>query len=184
MNSLYLSHYIIKSTLQKGDVAIDATCGNGKDTAFLADILGENGFVYSFDIQDVAIEKASRHLLELGLSDRVKFIKDSHEKLDFYVQEKVKAVMFNLGYLPGGDHSICTKGESTICAIKKAMELISDDGIISIVIYYGGDSGFEEKEAVISFVEKINPKDFSVMKLEFVNQTNCPPILVCIRPNL
>ena len=107
-------------------------------------------------------------------------INDGHQNMDKYVKDKVKAVMFNLGYLPGGDHRIGTKGETTAEAVTKAMELLEVNGIISIVIYYGGDSGFEEKEYLDEFIKGIDSKRFTVMKTEFVNQINCPPILVCI----
>lgn len=97
-----------------------------------------------------------------------------------YVNKPIKAAMFNLGYLPGGDHNIGTKGGTTIEAIKSAMELVVPHGIISIVVYYGGDSGFDEKNEVINYIKTIDCKKFSVMQTEFVNQINCPPILVCL----
>ena len=88
--------------------------------------------------------------------------------------------MFNLGYLPGGDHSISTKPDTTIEAIKKAMDIIMTGGLISIVVYYGGDTGFEERDKVMEFVRQINPKEYVVMKTCYVNQINCPPFLLCI----
>ena len=88
--------------------------------------------------------------------------------------------MFNLGYLPGGDHSIGTKGETTITAIKKCLDLLVVNGVVIIVVYYGGDSGFDEKNMVLDYITTIDNKKYTVMKTEFVNQINCPPILVCI----
>lgn len=179
-NSLGWSHEIIKQAVAKGDTVVDATAGNGNDTAFLASLVGEGGRVYAFDIQEQAIEKTGQKIGELGLADRVTLIKDGHQNMDLYIKEKVKAVMFNLGYLPGGDHSVGTKGETTMAAVGKAMELVAVNGIVSVVVYYGGDSGFEEKEQVMKFFEEIDRKRFNVMKVDFINQVNCPPILVCI----
>lgn len=179
-NSLGQSHDIIKKVVAEGDIVIDATAGNGHDTVMLASLVGEKGKVYAFDIQEVAIRNTENRLKEKGLSDRVVLINDGHQNMDKYVKDKVKAVMFNLGYLPGGDHRIGTKGETTAEAVTKAMELLEVNGIISIVIYYGGDSGFEEKEYLDEFIKGIDSKRFTVMKTEFVNQINCPPILVCI----
>lgn len=179
-NSLNQSHDIIKKVVSIGDVVVDATMGNGNDTLFLADLVGPTGKVYSFDIQEKAILNTKEKLSSKNLLSRVELIKDGHQNMDLYIKEPVKAVMFNLGYLPGGDHSISTKGETTVAAIKKAMRLICLNGLISIVVYHGGDTGFEEKEAVLSFIKTIDPSRFTVMKTEFVNQINNPPILICI----
>lgn len=179
-NSLYQSHDIAKKAVMPGDHVIDATCGNGGDTLFLAGLTGEDGMVYSFDIQQDALNRTLEKLKKEGMEKRVELIHDSHARMDEYVKGKVRCVMFNLGYLPGGDHSIGTRGESTITAIKKAMELVMVNGIITVVVYYGGDSGFEEKEQVLEYIKTIDCKRFTVSRTEFVNQVNCPPILVCI----
>lgn len=179
-NSLAQSHDLIRRAVAEGSTAIDATAGNGNDTAFLAELVGESGKVYSFDVQEQALEKTRDRLSGKGLLDRVELIHDGHQNMDLYIREKVKAVMFNLGYLPGGDHRIGTRGDTTIAAVIKAMELIGVNGIISIVVYYGGDSGFEEKTQVMDFIAGIDCRKYTVMKTEFVNQANCPPILICI----
>jgi len=179
-NSLTQSHQYIERFVEPGDIVIDATAGNGNDTVFLAKLVGEKGRVFAFDIQKIAIEKTREKLTTLGLMDRVELVNDGHENLDKYINSNVKAVMFNLGYLPGGDHKVGTKAETTICAIEKAMELLAIGGLISIVIYHGGDSGFEEKNKVMEYIAQIDPKKYTVMKTEFINQPNCPPILVCI----
>ena len=179
-NSLYQSHEIIKSVVEEGDIVIDATAGNGNDTAFLASLVGDKGKVYAFDIQERALKNTENKLREKGMLERVELIKDGHQNIDLHVEQEVKAVMFNLGYLPGGDHTIGTKGETTAVAIEKSMELLKVHGIITIVVYYGGDSGFDEKNYIMKYIENIDPKKYTVMKTEFVNQINCPPILICI----
>lgn len=179
-NSLKQSHQYIKTCVKEGDIVIDATCGNGNDTVFLAQLVGEKGRVFSFDIQDVAIKNATKKLTDFKLENRVSLIKDGHQNMDAYVDKNIKAAMFNLGYLPGGDHSISTKADTTISALKKAIELLVVGGIITLVIYYGKDNGFDEKERVLSFLENIDQKKFTVVKTDFINQQNCPPILICI----
>jgi len=166
--------------VKEGDTVVDATCGNGNDTAFLASIVGENGRVFGFDIQERAIFNTTKKLKDLNLSGRVTLIKDGHQNMDKYVDSPVKAVMFNLGYLPSGDHDLGTRPETTIDALSKSMELLITGGIITVVIYYGGDSGFEEKEKVLEFLKSIDQKRFIVQRTDFINQANCPPILVCI----
>jgi len=69
---------------------VDATCGNGNDTAFLASLVGENGRVFGFDIQDKAIANTTKKLTDLNLIDRVTLIKDGHQNMDKYIDCPVK----------------------------------------------------------------------------------------------
>ncbi len=179
-NSLNQAHSIVESIVKPGDVVIDATAGNGNDTLFLAKLVGQTGKVYSFDIQEKAINATIKKLEENNMQDNVELVHSGHENISKYVHSSVKVVMFNLGYLPGGDHNIGTRGDTTIEAIKASLDLLVVHGILCMVVYYGGDSGFDEKNEVLNYIESIDCKRFTVMKTEFVNQINCPPILVCI----
>lgn len=179
-NSLHQSHDIIKKAAKPGDTVIDATAGNGGDTVFLAELVGSEGRVYSFDIQQEALDRTFVKLKAVGLEERVTLVRDGHEHMKEHVQGEVSAIMFNLGYLPKGDHQIGTMGGTTIAAVESAMDLIKRNGTITIVIYYGGDSGFEEKEQVLEYIRDVDCRRFTVSKTDFVNQINCPPILVCI----
>ena len=182
-NSLSISHEIIKKVVKQGDSVVDATMGNGNDTLLLARLVGDKGKVYSFDVQDCALTNTRSKLKEAGISDCVELIKDGHQNIDIYVPNGIRAVMFNLGYLPKGDHNIGTKADTTIEALRKSMELLMIGGIIMLVIYYGGDSGFDEKEAVLEYVKTIDCRKYAVLVSDFVNQINCPPIAVCIEKN-
>lgn len=179
-NSLTISHELVSKVVREGDIVVDATMGNGNDTVFLAELVGESGKVYSFDIQQCALEATAKRVDAANVAGRVTLVHDGHQNLDKYVPEGIKAVMFNLGYLPKGDHSIGTRAETTIEAIQKSLRLLCIEGIVMIVIYYGGDSGFEEKDAVMDFLKTIDCRKYSVLVHDFVNQINCPPIAVCI----
>lgn len=179
-NSLHISHELISRVVKLGDIVVDATMGNGNDTLFLAGLVGDKGRVYSFDVQQLALDNTRKRLTEAGVIDRVELILDGHQNLDKYVPKGIKAVMFNLGYLPKGDHNIGTKAETTITAIEKCLELLCKEGIVMIVVYYGGDSGFEEKDAVMEYFKTIDCKKYAVLVHDFVNQVNCPPIAICI----
>jgi len=179
-NSLGLCKEYLRKVIKKGDTVIDATCGNGYDTLFLKEQVGKEGKVYGFDIQKVALDNTLNLLKEKGLSENVILNLDSHSELDKYVKESVKAVVFNLGYLPKGNHSIMTTPETTIVAIEKSLEILKDDGIIAVIIYHGGDSGFHERDELIKYFERLNNKKFSVLMHNFINQINYPPILVVI----
>jgi predicted methyltransferase len=179
-NSLNISHELISKVVKPGDIVIDATMGNGNDTLFLANLVGEEGKVLAFDIQQLALDNTKKRLIEAKVQDRVELILDGHQNIDKYAPEGIKAVMFNLGYLPKGDHSIGTRAETTIEAIEKCLKLLCKEGIVMIVIYYGGDSGFEEKNAVMEYLKTIDCKKYTVLVHDFINQINCPPIAVCI----
>ncbi len=183
-STLSITHFYISSNVKNGDCVIDATMGNGNDTLFLAQLVGENGRVTAFDIQQSAVENTKQLLTRSGLIERVKLVCDGHENMENYVSNQISAVMFNLGYLPGGDHSIATRHETTIAAVNAAMRLLKPGGIISIGVYYGGDSGFEEKNAVMEFFKTINYKEYTVLLHDYINRPNCPPLAVIIQKKI
>ncbi len=176
---LEYSHYIIKSKINSGDVVIDATMGNGHDTLFLADLVKENGKVYSFDIQSEAIDITRKKLNDNNLLSQVTCILDSHEKIDELVKEPIKAAMFNLGYLPGADKISKTNPTITIEALKHAYKLLTTGGIITIVIYTRHDNGYEA-EKVEEFLKTLPQQEVSVMKCSYLNQANYPPYVIVI----
>jgi cyclopropane fatty-acyl-phospholipid synthase-like methyltransferase len=182
--ALYQAHALAQSVVKAGDAVIDATMGNGYDTLFLAQLVGENGRVYAFDIQELALQRTHQRLQEAGCLDRCRLILEGHQHMDKHVEEPVKLVMFNLGYLPKGDHSIGTRYETTRQAVEKALGLIADDGLVILVVYYGGDSGFEERDQILAYLNGLDARKYSVMKTEFINQINCPPLLIAIEKNL
>jgi predicted methyltransferase len=179
-NSLEQSHRIIESAVSKGDTVVDATAGNGNDTVFLAGLVGKYGKVYSFDIQEKALENTRKDLADSGYGDRVFLIHDGHENMLSHICVKVKAVMFNLGYLPGGDHRIHTHPDTTIKAVNSALDILDKGGVICMVVYHGGDTGYEERDHLIAYIKTIDPLEYTVMTVNFPAQANNPPILVCI----
>ncbi len=178
-NVLAITHHFAEKAVSKGDTVIDATMGNGHDTLFLSRLVGENGKVYAFDIQKQAVE-STKSLLEKEGARNAELIMSGHQNMEQYVSEGVSAVMFNLGYLPGGDHSVGTLAETTILALESAMRLIKKGGVITVGVYYGGDSGFDEKNSVMEYIADIDFKKFTVLTLDYKNRPNCPPIAVII----
>ncbi len=142
----------ISGHIQEGDGVIDATVGNGHDTAFLARLVGAGGKVFGFDIQPAAIETAREKLARLGLARRVEWICDCHGKLARHIPEdwhgRIQAVMINLGYLPGSDKRITTHPRTTLAALSQALDLLSPTGRISIIAYTGHGGGQEEANAI------------------------------------
>lgn len=181
---LPFAHSLLEASVQAGDYAVDCTLGNGYDTAFLAELVGKEGHVYGFDIQEQAITKSSERLKEKQVFDRVTLFQTSHEHLATHIptedHTKIKAAIFNLGYLPGGDKSIVTKPSSTLSAIQSLLTFMQRGGLIILVIYPGHDQGKLEKERILTYTESLNQQEAAVLKYEFTNQKNDPPFLICI----
>ncbi len=170
----------IADSLPVDAVVVDATAGNGHDTLFLAQQLKGKGKVYSFDIQKEALEQTAKLLKENMLHTNVKLIHDGHENIVNHIQEPLDAVMFNLGYLPGGDHSIVTKPESTVKALEGAVKLLKQGGKISVAVYIGHQGGLQELAAVEKFIAQLDTRMYWAIKIEFVNRTSAP-VLFLIR---
>lgn len=176
--------YILKAKVKSGSIAIDATMGNGNDTLFLAQLVGPQGKVFAFDIQSIALENTRNKIIDNKFNNyNIRLINDSHEYIDKYIFESIDVAMFNLGYLPKGDHSIMTNHESTIEAILVTLSLLKKGGIISIVIYYGHEGGIEEKEEVLNFLNTLDKKEVTIIQCSYINHCNNPPIVVLIEKN-
>lgn len=170
----------IKEVLNDGDICIDATMGNGYDTTYLAEIVGEKGKVYAFDVQDEAIKSTEKKLKKLNFEDRAILILDGHENINNYVKENIKCAVFNLGYLPRCEHKIITKPDTTIEAIKQSVELLEENGIVCVSIYTGHEGGMEERNVVFDYAMKLEQKGFNVFETKFINQKNNPPSIIVI----
>ncbi len=173
-------HQFLKEHIRENDKCIDATAGNGSDTLFLCEQVGPGGKVYAFDIQEQALEHTKERLQSAGCDDRAVLIHAGHEKMEEYVKEEVRAIVFNFGYLPGGDHRIATKVETSLLAIRKGMELLCPEGIMSLCIYSGGDTGYEEREQILKFLKELDSNRWLVIATEYFNRKNHPPMPVFV----
>lgn len=154
----YWCHSIIKSQAESGGTYIDATMGNGHDTLFLCQMAGDKGSVWAFDIQEQALEATKALLAEHGYGKNAHLIKDGHENMDrYFAPQTADVICFNFGYLPGGDHAIATKAQTSVTAVRKGLEILKSGGMMSLCIYSGGDTGFEEKERILEYVKGLSP---------------------------
>lgn len=173
-NVIPFVHELLTTFVTKDDVCIDATCGNGNDTLFLAKLAK---FVYAFDVQESAIANTEKLLIANSIMN-YKLIHDSHRNLDGHGIKKAKAIVFNLGYLPGGDKSLTTTSESTLLAVEKSIKLIQKNGIITLIHYIGHDGGAEEAQIVESLVKSLPRNQFKVIKYDFINSEFSPYVIV------
>lgn len=181
VNAVVLSHIIAEKVVEPGDIAVDATVGNGRDTVFLAKLVGPQGKVFGFDVQKAALERAQLRLVEAGLEKRVTLIHEGHENMDKYIQPWIKACMFNLGYLPGSSHDLVTKPETTGLALEAGLGLLAQGGIITLVVYTGHTGGPSEAAVVENMVVSLPQEEWDVMQLTFPNRRNYAPYLVTIQ---
>lgn len=153
-------------------IAVDGTAGNGVDTEFLAQAVEEGGLVLAFDVQGEAIAATADRLEKSGVSDRVRLVKDNHDRVRAYLPKsaKVLAAMFNLGYLPGGSSDLSTLAESTIASLEALQELMAPGGVISVHCYTGHDNGQEELEAVEAWAARLPWPEWRVLRYEFCNK--------------
>jgi len=154
------AHEFVKPALGLGAVVVDATMGNGNDTAFLA---SSGARVFAFDIQPAALEKTKTRLEQLGLLDGVDLILDGHENVDKYVESPVAAAMFNLGYLPSSDKKITTLPSTTVVALEKLTRMMAVGGRISILVYVGHEGGERERDAVLGFANNLCKSKWEVV---------------------
>ncbi len=182
------AHHAVGAVLNPGDTAIDATVGNGHDTLFLATRVGSVGKVYGFDIQQQALDSAYRRLLQAGVASQVSLYHAGHETMGLLlpesVQGRVKAVMFNLGYLPGSDKLRTTAASTTLAALQMALGMLAPGGVISVLAYTGHPGGREEAELVKLWASALAAELFSVaIEVPQSTEGNAPEWLLIRRLN-
>jgi hypothetical protein len=169
-----LAHSIIRNYCREFNTAVDATLGKGNDTNFLSIFFDK---VYAFEIQKNAVD----NYLSINNSlTNVTVINDSHEHISKYVTDEIDCIIYNLGFLPGGDKSITTRKDSTIHSIKEGLLLLKNGGLIIIAMYTGHHNGNEEAEAILSFAKNLSKKEYGTMHHTYVNRENNPPSLLVI----
>jgi len=175
----------LRPMLSPGDIVVDATAGTGQDTLFLCQCVGENGQVFAFDIQVAALQQTKDNLERSGYADRVSLIHQSHEfmvtalKAAAVGEQAVKAIMFNLGYFPGGDQTITTRVETTMVALEGALSLLAPGGLITLCLYPGHPGGCAEAQAVITWCEALE-SPFVAHHFQTLNRKS-PPTFVMIQ---
>lgn len=154
-----LAQQTLEYSLRAGDIAIDATAGNGHDTLFLAQQVGPGGQVHAFDIQPAAISATRQLLVQQACEPVVTLYNASHDRLlellPAACRASVSAIMFNLGYLPGSDKSRITTAATTLPALEQSLQLLKAAGKLSIMLYPGHPGGDAEAEAVINWAENL-----------------------------
>ena len=165
----YLAQDCLRQVVRPGDAVIDATCGNGHDTLFLAGLVGDAGTVFGFDLQKAAIERTAARLAENGVLDRCRLYAVGHEHLLEYVKEPVRAAAFNLGWLPGSDKAVTTQWPTTQTAVDGALSLLLPGGVVTICAYPGHEAGNLELNHLKARLAQLRPQEYNVLSQRFLN---------------
>ena len=176
-----LSHFIMRNFVSEGDKTVDATCGNGHDTIVLAELTGSAGRVWGFDIQERAIAETGRRLSEAGLAGQVTLVRAGHEEMQQHVNDAVKAVLFNLGYLPGGDHSVITRPETTRNALDQSLKLLAPGGIVMVTVYPGHGGGACEQQKVDEWAAGLEPRQYHSWRMGQMNVDSDAPYCILVQ---
>jgi hypothetical protein len=180
---LKLAHALWKDLVKPGATLIDATCGNGHDTCALAKLKPSQ--LFALDIQEEAVRKTEKNLkilLDSSDFEKIRFIASCHSHFPPTIfPRSVQLIVYNLGYLPGGDKELVTQVETTLLSIQKALDLVSCDGAISITCYPGHPEGEKEEQALLTFFRSLSPKKWNCLYHQWVNRPKSPSLFF-IRP--
>ena len=172
---------MIEQVMFDGARVVDATMGNGHDTQWLCELVGESGRVYAFDVQPEAVRRTEERLTEADLISRARLFCAGHERMAELVPEPVDAAVFNLGWLPGAEHGVTTRVETTIQAVDAALTVLKEDGIMTVCIYPGHEEGTRELQALMRWAEALDPRRYDALVKTYLNQPNEPPRMLAVK---
>ena len=185
LSAVEYCHALLRERLLPGDWAVDATAGNGHDSHFLAQLTGPDGKVFAFDVQPGAIAATRRMLERWGVPEGCyQLIQSSHADMAHQLPQasegRFAAVIFNLGYLPGGDKTVITRAESTLPAVRTALELLRPGGLLLLVLYPGHDGGAEEAQALRDLASALPSRQWQVTEYRTLNARQAPPSVLAV----
>ncbi len=178
------AHAYWKECVRPGDIVVDATCGNGHDTLFLAELAlaPGKGCLHVFDIQQSALDETKKRLETSFTKETLRsisFHKECHSKIASFIDlQSVQLIVYNLGYLPGGNKEVTTTVSSTLHSIKESLNLLLPGGVLSITAYPGHPEGFAEEKALIECIGSLNPKEWSICHHTWLNRKKSPSLFI------
>ncbi len=175
---LDLQKSFIRAHLHEGDFACDFTMGNGHDTAFLSETVGAGGHVTAFDIQPEALASTSANLHKWGCPPNWQLFCASHHRAKEFIDRPIKAGMFNLGYMPGGDHSLTTMRSTTLPAIENALSMLDRDSILLVAVYPGHAEGTAEGEELQKYFSALSRFKMSIGIFRLLNSPASPYFMI------
>lgn len=176
-----LIHLLLQRFIRPSDRVIDATCGNGKDTLLLAELVGASGHVFAFDIQQQALDRTAERLQAQGLQERVTLLREGHERLGQLITVPAQAIVFNLGWLPGASREVATTSHTTLAALTAALHLLAPGGLLLITCYPGHAGGDSEAAEVQSWASQLIARSYFVWRMGQLNVAEDAPFCLIIQ---
>lgn len=181
VNALSIAHDFLHQHVRAGAFAIDATAGNGHDTELLCRLVGAQGRVLALDIQPAAVQATNNRLAHCGLTQGHVICCNHANLAQLASPGSVDAIVFNLGYLPGGDHELFTTPASSLPALNAALDALRVGGVLTVCAYSGGVQGTTERDAVLQWAHALRTEQYDVFIECFEQRAGHPPIVICIR---
>ncbi len=185
---------LVCEVLQPGELAVDLTSGKGRDTYALVKAVDPEGQVVALDLQAAALEQTTELLqsndftinrwpadLAIPKQAGIFLVQACHSTLDKLLQHPAKAIIANLGYMPGGDPSLVTRPDSTLAVLQQSLELLSPGGRLAVTVYPAHPGGGEERTVVNEFFCSLPSDLWKVLSLRAVNCIGAPCLLVAER---
>ncbi|MGB0409070.1 MAG: class I SAM-dependent methyltransferase [Opitutales bacterium] len=159
-------HQELRQLVRQGDVCIDATAGNGHDTLVLAKLVGPAGRIIAVDLQAQAIHRTRTRLEQNAARAQCALVHGNHGaeliRLCAEYTGRVRAITFNLGYLPGSDKTVITDGDTTLKALDAAATLLSLQGAVLLTAYRGHPGGIDEATRVEAWMRQQATRDWAI----------------------
>jgi hypothetical protein len=118
----------------------------------LARLVGATGRVWACDIQATAINATAERLAAAGVADRVSLSVRDHSRWTGWLParglRRISLAVWNLGYLPGGDHAVATTARDTVRSLAGIEPYMAPGGRLSIMLYRGHAGAADEVAAV------------------------------------
>lgn len=173
------AHLLWQQILCPGDAAIDATCGNGKDSFEIARQIGPQGHLIAIDIQETALERTKVLLQTLPEQPRLSLLHQSHAAMpETLLDESVQLIVYNLGYLPGGNKELTTTTPSTLQSLAHSAQKLRPGGFFSIMCYPGHAEGAIETQALLDWATKLCKQSWICTQHQWVNRHTSPLLLI------
>ena len=175
-NMLSAAKRLFDISIKENGIYADFTAGNGNDTLYIKKAC-PSGKIYAFDIQKEALEITKKRLeQENCLDENVHLIHDSHANFKKYIPEgtKLDGAIFNLGYLPGGDKSVTTKTDSTLCCLRDALDILKEGGVVVVSVYPGHEEGVRESEEISNYAANLDKRRFDCLYHRLINIPEAP----------
>lgn len=171
-------------------MAVDATCGRGRDALVLARLVlhpDRMGRVHALDVHPQALS-STQALLREHLDDvqlrHVHLHHADHAEMAHHVDVSgvgVRLVLFNLGYLPGAKEDGCTSASTTCKALEASQDMLVEGGAVVITTYVGHEGGAAEDVAVREWMEARDAMVWTTGGWRFANRVDAPRTYVAVK---